>query len=66
MTLEQFKERACYYATAYLADTLEILKDKNIEPQTKQKLVSTALSLILYVQDELTSMSIGSDDSISD
>lgn len=66
MTLEQFKEKSLDLVIQFLCMTLEAIKDKKIEPLTKQKLVGTALSLILYVQDELTSICNDSEKSISD
>ncbi len=65
MTLNEFKSISLKMAAEYLIIILQVLKeDKKIEPDVKERLIAAALSLTLYVQDELEH--IGSDTSISD
>ena len=53
MTLEQFKSEARTLAISYLNNVNIMLEDKTIEPELKRRLIATAQSLELYVQDEL-------------
>ncbi len=66
MTLEQFKSEARTLAISYLNNVNIMIEDKTIEPELKRKLVSTAQSLALYVQDELENICTGSEKSISE
>lgn len=66
MTLEEFKSKARSLAISYLNNVNTMIEDEKIEPELKRKLVSTAQSLTLYVQDELENISTGSENSISE
>lgn len=65
MTLEEFKSEARSLAISYLNNVNTIIEDKKIEPELKRKLIATAQSLTLYVQDELENICTGSENSIS-
>lgn len=60
MTLNEFKERTLDYATAWFNDLCLLLaadrKAQKIEPEQKRKLIATALSLLLYLQEELNAL----------
>ncbi|MCI8605233.1 MAG: hypothetical protein HFE79_14050 [Ruminiclostridium sp.] len=66
MTLEQFKSEARTLAISYLNNVNIMLEDKTIEPELKRRLIATAQSLELYVQDELENICTGSKKSISE
>lgn len=66
MTLEEFKSEARSLAISYLNNVNTMIEDKKIEPELKRKLITTAQSLTLYVQDELENISTGSENSISE
>ncbi len=66
MTLEQFKSEARTLAISYLNNVNIMLEDKTIEPELKRRLIATAQSLALYVQDELENICTGSKKSISE
>lgn len=66
MTLEQFKSEARNLAISYLNNVNTMIEDKTIEPELKRKLVSTAQSLTLYIEDDLESLQTGSEKSISE
>lgn len=65
MTLEEFKAYARSLAAKYLAAVCEMVEGEKIEPECKRKLIGTAQSLTLYVQDELENICTGSENSIS-
>ena len=57
MTIQEFKDKSCDYLVAWF-DNLYVLirkdrKDKKIEPSQKQRLISTAQSLLHDVLDNL-------------
>lgn len=66
MTLEEFKSYARSLAAKYLAVVCEMLEDEKIEPELKRRLIGSAQSLALYVQDELENICTGSENSISE
>ena len=66
MTLEEFKSEARSLAISYLNNVNTMIEDEKIEPELKRKLITTAQSLTLYVQDELENISTGSENSISE
>lgn len=66
MTLEEFKSEARSLAISYLNNVNTMIEDEKIEPELKRKLITTAQSLTLYVQDELENICTGSEDSISE
>ena len=65
MTLEEFKAITRTLATIFLRAVSIMLEDKKIEPKLKRSLISTGLSLALYIQDDLEDLCNGSEDSIS-
>lgn len=66
MTLEEFKSAARRLAVSYLMNVDTMLEDKTIEPELKRRLIATAQSLALYIQDDLENLRIGSENSISE
>lgn len=66
MTLEQFKSEARTLAISYLGNVNTMIEDKTIEPELKRKLIATAQSLALYIEDDLESLQTGSEKSISE
>ena len=66
MTLEEFKSEARSLAISYLNNVNTMIEDKKIEPELKRKLITTAQSLTLYVQDDFENISTGSENSISE
>ncbi len=64
MTLEEFKSETRSLAINYLKIVNTMIEDKTIEPELKRKLIATAQSLALDVQDELEKKCIGSENSI--
>lgn len=66
MTLEEFKSKARSLAISYLNNVNTMIEDEKIEPELKRKLIATAQSLTLYVQDELENICTGSENSISE
>lgn len=66
MTLEEFKSAARRLAVSYLMNVDTLLEDKTIEPELKRRLIATAQSLALYIQDDLENLRIGSENSISE
>ena len=68
MTLEEFLEQVRHYAAVCLKLIVEMLSGteaQKIEPELKRQLIATGLSLVLYVQDDLEKLRIGSEESIS-
>lgn len=57
MTIQEFKEKTCDYLVAWFDDLYVLIredrKDKKIEPSQKQRLISTAQSLLHDVLDHL-------------
>lgn len=66
MTLEEFKSEARSLAINYLKIVNTMIEDKTIEPELKRRLISTAQSLALYIQDDLENLCNGSENSISE
>lgn len=66
MTLEQFKSEARSLDISYLNNVNTMIEDKKIEPELKRKLIATAQSLALYIEDDLESLQTGSENSISE
>lgn len=66
MTLEEFKSEARSLAISYLNNVNTMIEDEKIEPELKRKLIATAQSLTLYIQDDLESLCNGSENSISE
>lgn len=66
MTLEEFKAYVRSMAAQYLTVVSEMIEDKKIEPKLKRNLISTGLSLALYIQEDFENLCNGSEDSISD
>lgn len=66
MTLEEFKAYVRSMAAQYLTVVSEMIEDKKIEPKLKRSLISTGLSLALYIQEDFENLCNGSEDSISD
>lgn len=66
MTLEQFKSEARTLAISYLNNVNIMIEDKTIEPELKRRLIATAQSLALYIEDDLESLQTGSKNSISE
>lgn len=66
MTLEEFKAYVRSLAAQYLTAVSEMIEDKKIEPKLKRKLISTGLSLALYIQEDFENLCNDSEDSISD
>ena len=65
MTLEEFKAITRTLVIIFLRAISVLLEDKKIEPELKRSLISTGLSLALYIQDDLEDLCNGSEDSIS-
>lgn len=57
MTIQEFKEKTCNYLVAWFDDLYVLIredrKEKKIEPSQKQRLISTAQSLLHDVLDHL-------------
>lgn len=66
MTLEQFKSEARALGISYLNNVNIMIEDKKIEPELKRRLIATAQSLALYIEDDLESLQTGSENSISE
>lgn len=66
MTLEEFKAVARILAANYLKAVAELLEDKKIEPKLKRSLITSGLSLVLYLQEDFEALCNGSENSISD
>lgn len=66
MTLEEFKAYVRSMAAQYLTVVSEMIEDKKIEPKLKRSLISTGLSLALYIQEDFENLCNGSENSISD
>lgn len=65
MTLEEFKSKARSLSISYLNNVNTMIEDEKIEPELKQRLIATAQSLTLYIEDDLESLQNGSENSIS-
>lgn len=65
MTLEEFKSKARGLAISYLNNVNTMIEDEKTEPELKQRLIATAQSLTLYIEDDLESLQNGSENSIS-
>ena len=65
MTLEEFKSEARSLAISYLNNVNTMIEDEKIEPELKRRLIASAQSLTLYIQDDLESLCNGSENSIT-
>lgn len=65
MTLEEFKAITRTLVIIFLKAISVLLENKKIEPKLKRSLISTGLSLALYIQEDFENLCNGSEDSIS-
>lgn len=66
MELKAFQEETLELVLRYMTMVYHLSRNKKISADTKQRLIATALSLLVYAQEELESIENNSTESISD
>ncbi|MGN0596144.1 MAG: hypothetical protein ACI4J1_02285 [Ruminiclostridium sp.] len=65
MTIEEFKAQTLELVLKYMVSIYHLIQNKKVSAETKQKLIATALSLLIYAQEELELLGNNSTESIS-
>lgn len=65
MTLEEFKAHSLELVLKYLVSVYHLIQNKKVSADCKQRLIATALSLLVYAQEELELIGNNSTESIA-
>ena len=65
MTIEEFKAQSLELVLSYLVSVYQLIQNKKVSADCQQRLIATALSLLVYAQEELELIQNNSIESIA-